>query len=640
MRICAFDSETRGLWGNIFKVGFYDGILYHTFETGLDFLNFVISNYGDEELHIYGFNLEFDFSKILKEAISNKKKTVLFEIDFNKSLVINGKFHVVKIKEKEIYFRDIYPVVNCSLDKACKDFELSIKKLELETNGLSKDEYFKTVKADDCKLLEYVKNDVLSTFELFQTIKNLSGLDIEKFVKCPTVASLSMKIFKTNHADDFAKMKETKLYKWQEDFVRESYSGGRVEIFKPKMENGGYHYDINSLYPSVMEKNKYPIGRLSYTRKGMNQEGKKELLKLLLSDDYPFIIFCRLNIPSQNIGVLPIRNNGKLIFPVGIMNGHFCRPEIEYAIKNCGLEVLEIYEVFWWMESDFVFKNFIGKQKDMKMNSKGAKKFFAKLIQNANYGKWGMQRDRVSYENYEVEKFIKIKEKGEDIAVIQTGLNECMVYKKLIFADYILPHYASFITSFARVELLKQMKEQERKEDRVYYCDTDSIVCEQKLNEEVVSEKEYGKWKLEREIEKAIFVLPKLYAEIEKDTKIEILKSKGFVKDYADTISYSDYEIFYEHLKSGKDYTVYGYNDDKNYYSRYNIIQAIKRAKDFDEIIKLRKKLAFSRMTYKRIYSHTTNSSIPITLNEDVIEELVIDKNIENGNIKEKEVIK
>lgn len=624
MRVFAFDTETRGMWGQIFKVGFFDGENYQTFESGIDFMRFILLNFSKEEnVNIYAFYLEFDFSKILKEAVTakNKTKKMLFEVDFNRSLIINGKFHVIKIKDTDIHFRDIYPLVNCSLHTACRDFNLTVKKIELDTNGLSMEEYSKNVDANDQALLEYLKCDVLSTYELVYTLKNLSAIDMEKFVRCPTVASLSMKIFRTNNEKEFKKMKETKLFKWQEDFVRQAYQGGRVEIFKSRLA-GGLHFDVNSLYPFVMESKKFPIGRVGLTRKTANQESNKELLNLLLSGDYLFFIFCRVKIPHQKIGPLPVKSMGKLIFPVGIVNGHFCRPELEYAVKNCNVEVLEIYEILWWMESDFVFKNFIEKQKEMKLNSEGAKKNFAKLIQNANYGKWGMGREREHYENYDAEKFNKIKEGGKEVAVYQTGLNECMVYNKLIFADYVLPHYAAFITSYARVMLLSEMKEQEENGNSIYYCDTDSMVCQEMINITKIDSKEYGKWKLERELEKAIFVLPKLYAEVEKNTGSEILKSKGLVKQYMREISYADYELFFEYCLRNEDYGLYGHNDNKNYYTRYNIMQAIKLEKDFDEIIKLKKKLAFSKMMYKRKYDYEKNDSVPFVFEE---ERLIID---------------
>ena len=41
-------------------------------------------------------------------------------------------------------------------------------------------------------------------------------------------------------------------YEEMESKLRMSYMGGRTEVFIPRLEGHGYHYDINSMYPCVM----------------------------------------------------------------------------------------------------------------------------------------------------------------------------------------------------------------------------------------------------------------------------------------------------------------------------------------------------------------------------------------------------
>ena len=108
MKICVFDTETRGLFGEIFKIGFYDGFQYLTFNSGIEFVRFLQEQ---DNLYLYAFNLEFDLSKLLSEIIDND---ILFKLDFDNTLVINGNIRVSKILGKEIYFKDAYPLVNCS----------------------------------------------------------------------------------------------------------------------------------------------------------------------------------------------------------------------------------------------------------------------------------------------------------------------------------------------------------------------------------------------------------------------------------------------------------------------------------------------------------------------------------------------
>jgi len=71
----------------------------------------------------------------------------------------------------------------------------------------------------------------------------------------------------------------------------------------------------------------------------------------------------------------------------------------------------------------------------------------------------------------------------------------------------------------------------------VYYSDTDSIVINKPLNENIIG-KELGKWKLEAIIKKGLFVRPKLYAYYTKDDKLKRVASGVD----ANSLTFHDYE--------------------------------------------------------------------------------------------------
>lgn len=48
----------------------------------------------------------------------------------------------------------------------------------------------------------------------------------------------------------------------QDAYIRQSFYGGRSEIFQPICETKSYYYDINSLYPFIMKTMPLPIGKL------------------------------------------------------------------------------------------------------------------------------------------------------------------------------------------------------------------------------------------------------------------------------------------------------------------------------------------------------------------------------------------
>jgi len=618
--IIVLDTETRGLYGDIFLLACYDGSIYRQFYHGRDFLSWVMSLEVEEkeEISVYCFNLDFDLSKLVKESCDYFTLTgkPIFEIDYKKSLIINNRFHTAKISGSPVIFRDLYPLVNTSLDKACKDFQLTTRKMELPIKD--KDKYFREVSPHCPDLQQYLKQDVLSTWELLYTLQGLSGLEMEKFIKCPTLASLAMAIYRQTSPAEFKEIKESYLDKEQEEFIRNAYHGGRTEIFKHRLEDGGYHYDINSLYPHVMETNQYPTGRAMMLRRDMSIEQKttmfwktRECMDLFSH----YFVHAKVHVPKQHVGPLPYRDKRGLIFPIGTFTGYFCSPELEYAITSCDVEVLEVYDIIAFGKQAYLFDKFIQTQKQIKLTSEGAKRTFSKLIQNSLYGKFGMGRHRETHELHTPAREAALRKKGTTIAITNTyNNNHLITYIKLAFADYIRPQYAALITSYARVELLKKLRG--IPPEHLYYCDTDSIVSGIPFEEEEVNPKIYGKWKLERNICEGIYVLPKLYAERDASTGEEVLKSKGIVKDYQQNVTYRNYLDYYQSMVAGVNHILYGEFHHMKYYQRRKLMSAIKSASNIEEKILLQKQFLFAFIRQKRIYNFQTNSSIPIDITE------------------------
>lgn len=622
--IIVFDTETRGLYGDIFLVGCYDGETYQTFYTGKEFLGWLdtLEVEKKEEISVYCFNLDFDLAKLIKESIDVYRKTgkPLFELDYKKSLIIHNKFHVARLVDSPVVFRDLYPLVNCSLDQAAQDFELTTQKLDLGIAEADKDRYFKTVNPDDPDLQQYLRQDVLATWELLHVLVGLSGLELDKFMRCPTLASLAMRMFRESCPASMKLIRESYLDKEEEAFIREAYHGGRVEIFRHLLMDGGYHYDINSLYPHVMEINPFPTGDAKMWKKETSVEKRTEIFhntrkhKSWFSSHY--FIHAKVMIPHQHVCPLPLREERGLIFPKNIFTGYFCSPEMEYALNHCGVEVLEVYGLISFTGEAPLFTQFIQQQKTIKTTSVGAKRNFAKLIQNSLYGKFGMNRKREVYELHTSEREQALREKGIRPAITNTYYDQqVMSHIKEVFVDYIKPHYAALITSYARVELLKKLRA--LPPEHLYYCDTDSVVSGIAFPEAEVHPKEYGKWKLEREVMQGIYVLPKLYAEIDRLGE-HTLKSKGIVKAYQATVSYGDYLEYYKSMVAGKDQILYGYGQGEKFFRRRNLITAIKHAQDPDEKVLLQKCFLFSHLRQKRVFNYDNNTSEPLDLSSEL----------------------
>lgn len=619
--LASFDLESRGLFGSIFKLGYYDGSDYYECDHGPALVTHLLAQVEKHgKIDLFTFNLEFDLSKLLNSLIEYGDQDLLakFELDWSKSLIINGRFHVAKLKNYEIYLRDIYPLVNCSLEQASTSFELANSKIIPELGGLTKEQWFLTVAPNDEKLCEYLKLDVLSTYELVYKLMGLSGLEEKDFLRCPTLASLAMKIYSTQFRKDFEQVKGSELYKTCEQFVRQAYYGGRTEIFKPVM-NQGYHYDVNSLYPQVMEVNSYPVGPPSKLREELPAAEKMTIFEMVRKRKLPYLLHAKLKVKEVYIPTIPKRYEDKLVFPTGVFTTYVPNPELEYALHRGEVEVLEVIGMVWWKKTAPIFREFVEKFKSLKLGSIGAKRNFAKLIQNSLYGKFGMQRERLTYVEFDQKKYENFREKQILCAKLRTPFRRgddwkhILSYRKLFFADYIRPHYAALITSYARVALIRQIHNLEAQGASVYYCDTDSIFTSQPLPAEEVDDKVYGKWKLEHEVAEAVFVLPKLYAFVDQSGEV-IMKNKGIVRPYVKTLSFASYLQFYQNLISKNDHTLY--DEHAGYVGRENIMQALRLSKPLERKLRLRKVLRFSLVILKRQYDFVNNSSLPLVLQE------------------------
>jgi len=114
---------------------------------------------------------------------------------------------------------------------------------------------------------ESVKYCLLDCVSLFQVLTKYNQLIFNKFnlniTKYPTLPSLAFAIFRTHYLKkESIHMISGKIA----DDIRTGYTGGAVDMYIPisPPDKYIYAYDVNSLYPSVMINNKYPIGNPTY----------------------------------------------------------------------------------------------------------------------------------------------------------------------------------------------------------------------------------------------------------------------------------------------------------------------------------------------------------------------------------------
>lgn len=598
------DTETRCLFGEIFRIGLYSKATGIILANDIEFIYDILSCYEDN--HIYIHNLDFDLSKFFERI---KEHT---SFNFDKSIFIDNSPAVV-VTDVGV-FHDSLKLLPSSLDNICKSFGLGDEgKFDLSDyirkNGYKdKEDFFMRVDPYDKVLNYYLEKDCTSLHTIIETLIDMADMNEETFFRCPTTPSLAMQVFKTQFTEDFKKATKWNAIKAGvkgkniEDFIRMSYYGGRTEVFKPLLKNG-YHYDVNSLYPYVMLENKFPVG---FPESVTDFERSKNLY--MISKNFGIgcgFLKCRVHVPKMEIPVLPYKDgSGKLLFPIGKLEGVWSYPELQLAEKM-GCKIEEFFESVYFKDSDYIFKNYVSKFKHLKETSKGALRDFAKRMLNTLYGKFGMRRERATLTTKEsVTKKHTLYNKYTNTRYDVTFYE----YDTISKADYIQTHIASYVTAYARITLYKGFLSAINKGGNVYYCDTDSIATDVELDDSIVDNNEFGKYKLETYVDDAIFLQPKFYAETghdENEKEVNTTKGKGIPRSIMNLYTFKTYQEF---LKDFCDKNKLSISVFENLANRQKFLSSLKHNDDLDKIVLLRKTISLT-IRQKRKIDYIANTT-------------------------------
>lgn len=623
LRLLTLDTETRGLFGEVFRVGLYDGETYYSGYTFPEIYPIIQDLASRWECHVYVHNLDFDLAKIAKDFITNE-----MVLDLKKAVAINNQFIV--LPSEHMILHDSLRILPMSLERITKSFGLDKEgKIDLsdylkttpyavyKEDGTfdkrkSQGKYFENVDPDEPMLNEYLEMDCRALHTVLTMVMEMANISLEDFIRCPTAASLSMTMYKSQYPDEYELATSSNYYgatgEMMEEFVRRAYYGGRTEVFTPRIVNG-YHYDVNSEYPFVMKTTEFPVG---YYEHIYDPEKARTNYRFWLKyRKGAGIAEANVTVPDMHIPPLPTRVEhgkleNKLLFPVGSFSGVWTYEEIEYA-ESLGC-TFEIIQTTYWYKTAPIFKDFIEHWEDIKTNSEGAKREFAKLPQNSLYGKFGMRRERETLAPYAMRDELEDKDELFD-TFYHTELDmRFLTHITKSKAKYIQPHIAVFVTSRARILLHEGLMQQD-KSGTVSYCDTDSIAGTSKMPDHMVHDKEYGKWKLENEIKDGIFLQPKLYAEI-KPNGDTVIKGKGIPGEKLEDIHFSHYEEWLHTMGAKKQDSIHLYD---GYESRQKFVTLLKANKDFDSKVVLRKTINLLN-EQKRVMDYVNNTSRPHNL--------------------------
>lgn len=483
-KIGTYDIETKD-WINFLCAGVYNGDDYIFCEKEEDVVNafeqlkcdFYYAHYGGK------FDIRFVLPILLKRYSL-------------KAQIIHNGLGCVKCyhNNKKLYeIRDSGLILPLSLMHLSKLFDVEHKKLQID---------YATIEVND-ELKKYLKYDVLCLYEVLQKYRN--NYDKIKL----TIASQALDEFKKTY--NIKNLYQRAKY---ENLFRKSYYGGRVEVFK-RYGIDLYFYDVNSMYASVMHDNFFPLGRVIKVK----EFDKKRLGFYKLS----------WNVQDLHIPLLPSRINDKLYFCLGKGNGYYNSIEIEKA-KELGYKI-DVDHGYVFSDKDIIFRNFVNKFYEKKKNSTTKyERYLNKFILNSLYGKMAQRNDF-----YELSFLNPTKDdikNGHWFAFQDIGKKTIWLKDKKSKLPYTTSYLSSFISSYARLRLYSIFEEVQEKSGEIYYCDTDSVVTNIKLE----TDEKLGSLRLSAKVDEGYFLFPKCYAIKTKDGVY--LKAKGF---NANVLSYEDF---------------------------------------------------------------------------------------------------
>lgn len=521
----------------ICEIGNVDNFIYgNNIE---DFIKFCENK--NENYEIYFHNLKFDGEFIFSYLLNNgyqviKSKNEKQDKTFTTLISDTGQFYSIEIYFKiidgkhvnKVTIYDSLKILNFSVDKIAKDFNLPIQKLELD---------YKEKREINHKLTEneinYIKNDVEIMARALEYLFN------ENLTKI-TIGSDALYNYKEMNKN-FNKYFPILNYEIDQD-IRKSYKGGFTylnDCYKEVDVNEGLVLDVNSLYPSVMKFERLPFGEPIFF------EGKYENDNLY--NLYIQTISCSFEIKNGKIPCIQIKNNLSFIPNEYIKssNGDI----VTLTLTNIDLELfLENYEVYdliyhsgWKFKSiKGLFSNYIDFWSNRKINAKKEKNnviyIISKLMLNSLYGKFGLNPNIQS-------KFPYLDE---------DGIIKYKMYEKEIRDSIYIP-VASFITSYARNKTIRTSQKikdytiKNYNKDYYLYSDTDSIHL-LKIDEEIlktfvdIDDFKLGYWKIESKFKKAKFIRQKCYIELNYDENLNVTIA-GLPKKLGKYVDFNNFKI-------------------------------------------------------------------------------------------------
>lgn len=402
---------------------------------------------------VFAHNAEFDLTTVFGNIFQELDTAAIF----------NGGF--ILAKSGGVTFADSMNLfANMSVKKIGEMSGLQkMENLKVRSEGLTRE----NMTGED---IEYCIQDCRIVWKaLLRMFENIGQIKT-------TLPSLSLWDYRHNYLKADMKI-DDRVY----DFY-ESYYGGRCEAFRLGAVCADV-YDINSMYPMAMKFTSFPDPQHLKRIEGPSPELLSKLMKC-----YEGFARVRVRHREEFFGFLPCRmkinRNEKLVFPVGEFETAVNFNELRFAVEHGAVEVLSCKYLVYGVPVESPFSGYIDQLYRQKEEATDPlNRLIYKLRMNALYGKFGqkIKYNTVYYPDFPLDEVLGLIRDGKKFEVkpFNQVRKDCFLITendspKHTF--YSIPVYASYITSEARIYLLKHFLMNEGK--NIVYCDTDSIFIE------------------------------------------------------------------------------------------------------------------------------------------------------------------
>jgi hypothetical protein len=399
----------------------------------------------------------------------------------------------------------------------------------------------------DCKLetLKYLEKDLDILYDIMHKFNNTTFREFKVNIsRIRTISGLAFLIFSAN----YYKPKSKPIYFTKgriEEFIRQGYYGGIVDVFTNYTDYETYKYDVNSHYPNAML---------------MPMPGGKPRISTEKNLDKIFgFVEAKVKGPSKEqlrVPILPVKINGKTVLFRNTVVGVWWSEELKMA-RDLGYKILEIKSCVLFDKVEGFFEDYVNTIYAKKLKSEKEEneiqRLIYKLLLNSLYGRLGIKGTindlKIIRDNPQGKKITKVLEtensdilyQANDLFLVKSEgpldpeiLN--LISKEKLYKDEnngfhcknpwkgisSSVQFSAAITAYARMHLNKFKN---IPGNEYLGGDTDSIILTYPLDEKYIGSS-LGLFKLEHVIVEGFYLQKKFYMLITKNNKI-IIKAKG-----------------------------------------------------------------------------------------------------------------